>query len=279
MIDTHLFISSLAPAAVFDVLRYFGSTLNTGGRGVGLMRAQEPQIRVSDPPNVEIGKLLLHFAWESQSRHNSVFALYLFMNNRNLMKVPHALTSDYTDWHVAANQILDKIRDEVNIFYHDNEWHVVCTNSKYRLVPQIELLLQQFESPKSIFNISNNKNVLVNSDINAGKDIHIGDIERIQTRADFLPTPAMVLQAAQFSAQMRIYLDGNKVEEAINAGLIYTQLLYPDAHEEITKIHLNLQHLSRQYNEGHISFSEAQIRWGQVKNKLADIVSYLTTWK
>lgn len=279
MINTHLFISSLAPAAVFDVLRYFGSALNTSGRGVGLMRAQESKTRFSDAPTVEIGKLLLHFAWESHGKHNGIFDFYLFNNNRELMQISHALTPDYTEWDVAANQILDKIRDEVNIFCHNDQWHVVCTNSKYRLVPEIDLLLHQFEKPKSIVNISNSKNIVVDSEIMAGKDVQIGDVERIQTRADFLPTPAMVLQAAQFSAQMRIYLEGNKVEEAINAGLIYTQLLYPDAHEEITKIHLNLQHLSRQYNEGHISFSEAQIRWGQVKNKLADIVSYLTTWK
>ena len=173
MIAAHSFFAQLAPAAVFQTLRYFGTiTCSPGLTGL-------PDIagKLSGaPPSVDIARLLLHLSWELQGQHKSIFSFYLFANRQAFMNMNDDISPDTTGWDTAATNLLYLMKQEVNIFYENGKWDIECVAPKLKLIPEIKKLLERLKPSEPQIHISNSQNVIVGSDIQIGGSLIMADL-------------------------------------------------------------------------------------------------------
>lgn len=172
MIAAHSFFAQLAPAAVFQILRYFETVI----RSPGLTGLPDVSSKLSEaPPSVDIARLLLHFSWELQGRYKSIFSFYLFANRQALMNMSDHISPDTTGWDTAATNLLYLMKQDVSIFYENGKWDIQCANSKLKLIPEIKKLLESLKPPEPHIHISNSQNVIVGSDIQTGGSLIMSD--------------------------------------------------------------------------------------------------------
>lgn len=173
MITAHRFINQLNEVQVFDLLRYVGSVAQQF-RPAGL--SQLPRFPVDlagAPPSVDIARLLLHVAWEEKNAIQVTFHFYLNNHRKALMDgMTQAGLPDYAGWNRAAEWILLSMNKQIQIAYENGLWDIECS-LELREVPEIRELITAIKITQQQIQ---GKNIIINSKIIAGRDVHIGDV-------------------------------------------------------------------------------------------------------
>ncbi len=277
MLAAHQFFTTLAPAAVFTVLRYFGEALSSN-RGLGLTGLPSIAKSLSSaPPSVEIARLLLHLAWETQGRQNSIFSFYLWINRQELENISDTIEPNSTDWDKAAVNILNTMNKDISIFYADNKWDIECANPQLKLVPEIRQLIEKLMDKTSQLKVIDSKNVLIDNNITT-ENLTIGDTHHHYYADQMpLPTPDIVRQMAHFSGTIRSLLHENRAVEALETVRAYTKAMATHRQTDVEKISQTWYTLFQKWQQGSLSEQEMLHEWNQIKAELTVLVQQLIT--
>ena len=167
----HRPITFLPPAAVFEALREMGryarkqvENQHQTGQYTKMLYWQ------GATPSEEVARLLLHVVLEDNSLLlGSHLGFYLFSHGqilRNMTGPP-----DTMGWEEAAYNIMAAMENRIQIHCDNGDWDVICS-TEIRQIQIIRDLIKKIvpEKPQIVL-----KNTVVNSVINAGGNVHIGD--------------------------------------------------------------------------------------------------------
>lgn len=122
--------------------------------------------------------------------------------------------------------------------------------------------------------IQDSKNTVNNSSINAGGNIHIGDIINIQQAVSESTTPKSSFNADQAGA-IRKLIGNNKIKQALEQLLQHTNGQEEDIYMQVVQLSQQWNKLQRQETMGILSSSEANVTSNKIVYGLLDVVNQL----
>lgn len=133
----------------------------------------------------------------------------------------------------------------------------------------LQKLVEQYHT-----HIENSKNTLLNSSINAGGNVHIGDI------IHYHPTPPNPGQSPANAPEMvrgiRQLIATNRIQEAISQILQLGENQSPQIHNESLQVSLRWEGLAHKERIGIISNADANLERNQIVSALLDMLSRFT---
>ncbi len=122
--------------------------------------------------------------------------------------------------------------------------------------------------------IQDSKNTVSNSSINAGGNIHIGDIINIQQTVSESSKQKTPFNADQAGA-IRKLIGNNKIKQALEQLLQHTNGQDEDLYTQVVQLSQQWNKLQRQETMGIISSSEANVTSNKIVYGLLDVVNQL----
>lgn len=254
----HNRIHKLSPAAVFRVLIELGNEAKSELERLRQNGETEGWIKMVSfygaPPNVDVARLLLHILVEDKNIFwDNKLGLYLFLNSRILRRITDT-PSDTVGWEEAATYIMAAIQNRIQIYYDSGKWKIICS-SEIRQVKEIRELIEQIQPTQG--NIIY-KNIITGSEITTGGNIHIGDINKINT-----------LAAEQIQAFIDVnisLLNEGKLAQALIHIDKFSKPHFPEICQKANNLLNQLKNLEQSYSLGYLTHEMAQVTWHGLYN-------------